>query len=350
MTYIKRIGLYRTAFVLIILIMLVLMVAASTLGAAKFPFVESLRILASKIPLLNMLVDKEKINAINEIIVINIRMPRIIMAILIGAGLSIVGASFQGMFRNPMADPYVLGISSGAALAATISIILGAGRGVLGIGTTALSAFVGALLTVLLVYGIARIGSRTPPTTLILAGVAVSYLMSSIISLLMVFNRNQLEKIIFWTMGGLSAASWKQIAILAPIVIPGIAAIISFSRELNVMSTGEESAGGLGVDVELVKKLLLATSSIVVGACVAVSGVIGFVGLVVPHAVRLVAGSDHRVTMPFSALVGGIFLLISDTLARTLVSPSEIPVGAITALFGAPYFIFLLVRSKRKVK
>ena len=185
--------------------------------------------------------------------------------------------------------------------------------------------------------------------TLLLAGVAISFLLSSIISMVIIFRRNQMEQIIFWTMGSIAAASWKQVIFVFPFILGGSFTTFAFSRELNVMLLGDESAKSLGIDVEKVKKILLAVSSIMVAAMVSVSGIIGFIGLIIPHAVRMVVGPNHRVLIPFSAIVGGMFMIICDTLARTLVPPMEIPVGAVTALFGSPYFLYLLYKSKKQV-
>jgi iron complex transport system permease protein len=348
MPYIDKHHYFRIRFILIAVLLVLIMVYAATLGSANITFSDSLKIILSRIPLIGSLINTSGIDERYFTIVLQIRLPRILLSSLAGAGLSVVGATFQGIFRNSMADPYVLGISSGAALGAALSIVLGMDKSVFGLGGIVIPAFLGAVITTLAVFMIARTGGRIPAATLLLAGVAVSFFLSSVISLLMIFNRNQIDRIIFWTMGSFSAAGWNQVLLLLIADAAGISVISVFSRDLNAMAAGDETAKSLGIDVESVKKILLGVSSLQVAACVSVSGIIGFVGLIVPHAIRLLTGSDNRVVLPFSLLGGVLFLLICDTLSRTMTS-GEIPVGAITALFGAPYFIFLLKTAKKKV-
>ena len=349
MAFIHKKKTYKYLFAAAFIILAFLMILSSTMGAANISFIESIKIMVSKIPWIDRLVEDENIRKSYRLIVLNVRMPRIFLSALIGTGLSIVGSTFQGMFRNPMADPYILGISSGASVGATIAIVLGLGGMVGGLGIIALFAFTGAILTALVVYNIARVGNRVPTLGLILAGVAVGFFLSSVVSMLMFFNRSQLERIVMWTMGSVSTATWSQVGILFPVVIIGSIVILAFARDLNAMSTGEETAKSLGIEVERVKKILLAVSSLIIAFCVSTSGVIGFVGLIVPHSIRLIFGSDQRVVIPFSAVAGAIFMVTCDTLARNLIPPSEIPVGAVTSLIGAPFFIFMLYRNKKKV-
>jgi len=332
-----------------IIILLIIIVLSATIGVADISFLDAVKIMLCKIPGFGNLVSSDNIDATHMMIVLNLRLPRIIVSVLVGAALSIVGATLQGMFKNPMADPYVLGISSGASLGAAVAITLGLEYTIFGVGYKTLFAFLGALVTIICVYNISRVGNKVPTITLLLSGVAISYLLSSIVSMIMIFNRHQTEQIVFWVMGSVSAASWNQLTLLLPVVCIGIAAIISFSRDLNVISTGEETAKSLGIEVEKVKKLLILICSMIVAACVSVSGVIGFVGLIIPHTVRLVIGSDHRALLPLSAIGGAGFMVVCDTIARNAVPPMEIPVGAITSIFGAPYFIFLLYKNKKKV-
>jgi iron complex transport system permease protein len=340
---------YGTLFAAALLVLVFLMILSSTMGAANISFLESLRIMVSGVPLLGRFAKGETLPDTYHTIIQTVRLPRIFLSALIGAGLSVVGSTFQGMFRNPMADPYILGISSGASAGAAVAIVLGAGGMVGGLGIIAFFAFAGALLTTLTVYHIARMGNRLPTLGLILAGVAVGFFLSSFVSILMFFNRDQLERIVMWTMGSVSTATWSQVGILFPVVMIGSVILFAFARDLNAMSTGEETAKSLGIEVEKVKKLLLSVSSLIIACCVSTSGVIGFVGLIVPHSIRLVLGSDQRVVIPFSAVAGAIFMVACDTLARNLIPPSEIPVGAVTSLFGAPFFIYLLYRNKKKV-
>lgn len=338
---------YRLAFILSLLVLLFFIVFSAAVGAANISIIDAFRILLSKIPLVERFAAGSETNDMHELIVLNIRLPRVIAAASIGMGLSIVGSAYQGMFVNPMADPYVLGVSSGAALGATIAIVLGADKSVGGFGLITAAAFVFALLTVLIVFSIAKTGTRIFNTHLLLTGVAVSFFASSIISVLMIFNRHKMEKIVYWMMGSVAVTTWKQVLILVPVVVLGTVIISFFARDLNIIVTGEDGARSLGIEVEKVKKILLLICSIIVAACVSVSGIIGFVGLIIPHTIRLIAGSDNRVVMPFSAVGGGIFVILCDTLSR--MPTSEIPVGVLTSMFGAPYFISLLIRSKGKV-
>ena len=340
---------YKYKLILMVIILFCLIVLCSTLGTAKISLEESLNIILSHIPIIGNYFHNKAFLATHNLIIFNIRLPRIILSAMVGMGLSIVGASFQAMFKNPMADPYVLGVSSGAAFGAAIAIVTGLNNSFSGVGAVTILAFIGAILTTFIVYSAAMIDKRVPTNTLLLAGISISFLLSSMISLLMVFNRQNVEKIVFWTMGSLSTANWKQVGILLPVVLVGFLILLAFSRDLNIMLTGDDSAKSLGIEVENLKKIILIVSSLVVAACVSVSGVIGFVGLIIPHIIRIIFGADHRILIPFSALGGAIFMILSDTLARTLVSPAEIPVGAITSLIGAPYFMYLLVKNKKKV-
>lgn len=274
----------------------------------------------------------------------NLRMPRIVLSSLVGAALSVCGAAYQSVFRNPLTDPYVLGISSGASLGAAIAILLGLEAYLLGVGACAL---VSGLLTILVIYRIASIGNRMHTTTLLLTGVCITFLMSALISFLMVLRQDKMDSIIFWTMGSFASASWTDVAIVAPVVAVGIGVVLYHCRDLNLLLAGSETAKSLGVEVERVKKVLLLATTLMVAFCVSTCGVIGFVGLVVPHCIRLVSGPDNRRIVPYAIVVGALFLLLCDTMARTLLMPAELPVGSLTALVGAPLFIYLLYKNKK---
>lgn len=280
-------------------------------------------------------------------ILLRIRVPRVIMAAVVGSSLAVAGAVFQGLFRNPMADPFVIGVSSGAALGAVVAMLSGFRLAVGGFGAIPLFAFVGGISTILLVYTMARVGRAVPVMTLLLAGIAVSAFLSALVSLLTYFAGEKLHQVIFWLMGGLGGATWQQVRVMVPYALLGYICVSIFSRELNAMLLGEETAINLGVETEKVKKILLVGASLLVAAAVSTSGIIGFVGLVVPHFVRLVAGPDHRFLLPASALLGASLLIATDALARVVIAPSELPVGIITALIGAPLFIFLLKKRKK---
>lgn len=332
-----------------IVLLLLIIIGSTNIGVANISFVQTTKIILSKIPLINKLILLDNIKESSVIIILKLRLPRIILACLVGAGLSIVGASFQGMFKNPMADPYVLGISSGAALGATLTIVFGIERHVVGISVTALCAFIGAVITTLTVYNVARVGNKIPSTSLLLSGVAISFLLSSLISLIMTFKREHIERIVMWTMGSVSTASWNQVLVLLPIVVVSTIILYFFSRDLNVFLLGEDNARTMGIEVEKLKKYILLLCTLQVAVAVSVSGIIGFVGLIVPHGVRIITGSDNRIVIPFSALGGAIFLVICDTIARSIVPPVEIPVGIITSIFGVPFFMYLLYKTKKKV-
>jgi len=278
-----------------------------------------------------------------------IRMPRILLAVIIGMALAGSGVVFQAVFQNPMADPYVLGISSGAAFGAASVIVTGFVVSLPFFSTVTLGAFIGAMTTSLVVWQISKVGGKTQVMTLLLSGIALNFLLSSAISMLMVFNRDQVERIVFWTMGSVATASWSKVGLMFFPVLMGLIVFMIFARDLNIMLMGEDVAESLGVNVEKLRVILLLVASAVTASAVSMSGVIGFVGLIVPHAVRLFVGPDHRKLIPLSVLTGGIFLLIADTIARTMFAPSEVPIGVMTALIGAPYFIFLLQKGKGKM-
>ena len=278
-------------------------------------------------------------------IFLQLRLPRILLSILAGAGLSVCGAAYQSVFRNPLTDPYVLGISSGASLGASLAILFGLQAYLWGVG---LAALVAALGTVLLVYRIASIGNRLHTTTLLLTGVCLTFLITAVISFIMVLRQDKMDSIIFWTMGSFASASWFDVAVVAPVVVIGVMAVAFHSKDLNLLLTGSETARSLGVDVERVKKVLLFFTTLIVAFVVSSCGVIGFVGLVVPHCVRLVLGADNRRIIPASILLGALFVLLCDTMARTVLQPAELPVGSLTALVGAPLFIYLLYKNKKQ--
>ncbi|MBI3914044.1 MAG: iron ABC transporter permease [Chloroflexi bacterium] len=283
-----------------------------------------------------------------ESIVWQLRLPRVLGAALVGSALASAGVLFQGLLRNPMADPYLLGTSGGAALAATLALLVPIYFGAIGFSLVPLAAFLGALGSVLIVYRIARIGARTPITMLLLAGFAASSLMASLMSFLMLLNQNTLQRVVLWTMGGISAGGWDALAIVAPLIFIGILAAFMQTRNLNAFLLGEEQAAALGVSVERQKFLTLVIGALLTGAAVSISGLVGFVGLVIPHLVRLITGPDHRLLLPASALAGAFFLVLADLFARLILAPNEIPLGVVTALIGAPFFVYLLRSSQRE--
>lgn len=347
----RRISKTRYGFILIILTILLIVAIAffSAIGTADITPIDSFKIIGSHIPIVKKYIDITNIKKSHEIIIWSIRLPRILLGVLVGTSLSIAGAAFQGMFQNPMADPYVIGISSGAALGATIAIALKINIEFLNIPSISIFAFIGALVAVFIVYNIAKVANKIPITTLLLSGVAVGQLLTAIMSMIMVLYSDDISKIIYWTMGGLAGKGWDPLIGIAPPTVLSIILINFFARDLNIMLTGEESAQSLGVDVEKTKLYILILGTFMTSMVVSISGIIGFVGLIIPHVVRIVIGPDNRILLPVSGLVGGIFIILADTIARTIISPIEIPVGIITALFGGPFFIYLLKTSKRDI-
>ena len=286
-------------------------------------------------------VQDDSISAIHRIIVLQIRLPRVLLGLLVGSALAVSGAAMQGVFGNPLASPYILGIASGATAGAAVAILFASGS----LLFLPMGAFIGASVAALAVFRLAR-GSdgRTSVLTLILAGVAIGALFSALTSFLLFLSSGgeKLSDVLFWIMGGLGRASWTSVAVLAPIVVAGISAVLYFTRDLNALALGEEGAQHVGVNPESLYRWLLVLTTLLTASAVAMAGTIGFIGLVVPHVMRLLLGPDHRRLIPASALVGGCFLIWSDMAARTVLAPAELPVGVITAFFGAPFFLYLL--------
>ena len=284
-----------------------------------------------------------------QLVVEQIRLPRIVIGALVGGALGAAGAAMQGLFRNPMADPGIIGVSSGGALGAVVAI----STGMAGLFFLALPAFafVGAVGAAFLVYGIAAVGGRFSMATLLLAGVAVNAFISAIVSAIVILlpDNGALREVIFWLAGGLDSRSWEHVRVAAPPILAGAAVIMLMARDLNLLTLGDDEARSMGVRVEAARVVLLGAAALVTGAAVAVSGVIGFVGLVTPHILRLLVGPDHRALIPMSALGGAVFVLAADTVARTIIQPAEFRIGVLTAFLGAPFFIFLLIRNKRQV-
>lgn len=332
--------------------LLVVIVFATALGSVSIPFTTTFEVLVSKLPFIHVAPSvPEAFGAplsleILETIVLDIRLPRILLAGLVGAALAVAGATYQGLFRNPLADPYLLGVASGAGLGATIAMLTPFPLAWVAFGAVPLFAFVGAIGAVAVVYLLARVGKTLPATTLILAGIALNALFASISSYLMTISGEELHGIVFWLLGGLYLTRWSEVWIVLPCVLVGTIVIWVHARPLNVMQLDEEQAQQLGINVERVKLILLGAATLVTSSAICFTGLIGFVGILVPHAVRLIWGPDHRFLLPLSTLVGAIFLILADTLARTIVPPTEIPVGIVTAFCGAPFFLYLLRRRK----
>ena len=340
----------RRASILILLlgILALCFLVATALGSVSIPFLDVAKMSLNKMALFDF---DPSWRGVEETIIFQIRTPRVIGGMLVGAALATAGVLFQGLFRNPMADPYIIGTSAGAALGATIAMMLPISLTFLSFGFVPIFAFCGALGTVLLVYNLARVGGKTPIVSMLLAGFAVSAMLAAVMFLLITMvgeMHPRLHSVYLFLMGGISVTGWEQIAVIAPLVIGGIVLARLFAFHLNAFALGEEGAAYVGIEVERDKLLILALGAVLTAAAVSISGLIGFVGLVVPHAMRLVLGPEHRLLLPASALAGGAFLIIADLLARTLPSSGEMPVGIITALIGAPFFIYLLRRTRRE--
>lgn len=279
-------------------------------------------------------------------ILFKLRLPRAILLMLVGAALAGSGATYQGLFRNPLADPFLIGVASGAGLGAVVAMTIQWPYSTTGLLAVPICAFVGALAAVLVVTQLARVGNSLPTTNLILAGVAVSSFASAVTSLLMINSTGEMRRALVWLLGGSAMSGWSPVIGILPYVLIGCAVLLTLGHPLNVMQFGDEQARQLGIPVKRVRWMAILTATLATAAAVAFVGVIGFVGLVVPHILRLLWGGDYRRLIPLSMLGGGALLLFTDTAARTLTAPQEIPVGIITALLGAPFFLWVLKRAK----
>jgi iron complex transport system permease protein len=315
-----------------------------TVGSVRIPYLTVWKILLSHLPFVNITGDW---SSTTDMIIWGIRLPRIIMAGITGAALGVAGATYQGLFRNPLADPYLIGVAQGAALGAAIGFILP--WHFLGVYFIPLLAFLGALAAVSAVYLIARVRKSLPVTTLILAGAAIGAFLISLTSYITIIAPDRTHAIMSWFMGSFSLSNWDQIKLVSPYIAAGLGVIFVYARPLNVMQLDEDQAQQLGINVERTKLILLVASTLITAAAVCFVGTIGFVGIIIPHAVRMVWGPDHRSLLPLSALTGAILLVLADTASRTIMPPTEIPVGIITAFIGAPFFLFLLRRKKKAV-
>jgi iron complex transport system permease protein len=350
-TYSRRASRWKLTVLLLVLVLIFTVIASLNVGYAPIPFFDILNILGKQIPFLDSFIDSSLILPQYAAIILQLRLPRVLAGVLVGAALAAAGVLYQGVFKNPMADSYILGVSSGAAVGASLSIISGIGFVFLGLRLVQVAAFVGALSAMFLVYNIARVGSRVPVATLLLCGIAVNFFLYAIVGLLQVIAGEQLHSIVFWLIGGFSNVLWRDIWAVLPFILIGIAASYFFVRDLNLLAMGEETAHHLGVNVERSKQLLLVLASLTTAAAVSICGLVGFVGLMIPHLTRLLIGPDHRILLPTSTIIGAIFLVICDDLARVIATPFastlELPVGIITMLFGAPFFIVLFKKKKQ---
>ncbi len=325
------------------------MVVGVGIGSTEMPLGTIVEVLLAKLLPASWL-PQPTFTPADEVIVWSIRLPRVIVAVCVGAGLAVGGAVMQGLFRNPLAEPGLAGAGSGAVLGAVLTFVTG--WSATAVVSLPIAAILGALLALLLVYTMATRAGITPVSTLLLAGIAVSALLSARSSLLLslsIVNWQVAQEIVFWMMGGLEARTWTHVWVSGPLVLLGMAVAIVYARELDLMQQGEETAAAFGVDVETAKRSLIFTAALLTGASVAVAGAVAFVGLVIPHAIRLLLGPSSRTLIPASGLGGAVFLVLCDLFARTIHPPTELRLGVVTALVGGPVFIWLLVRRNREI-
>jgi iron complex transport system permease protein len=332
MRFNKRVVVFLSLFTVFIISFLL---SIST-GTVYFPFKEIIKNIWEEII--------GESNHYNPIIM-EVRLPRVILALLVGASLGGVGTIFQSLFMNPMADAYVIGISSGAALGAVCAIAFRLEVQFLGLSSIPIFAFIGGIITVGLVYSISYRGRHNSMLNLLLAGLAVNAFLSGLMSLLLLISNTTLHESIYWLMGGFSGRGWQHIRVIFPYFVVCTIVLSIYTRETNIMLLGDEQAQNLGVNVNQVRRILIIFSSLLTASAVSVSGVIGFVGLIIPHILRRIIGPDNRILFPASLLGGAILLMLSDLVARVAISPGEIPVGIVTSLIGAPFFLFLLKKK-----
>jgi iron complex transport system permease protein len=324
----------------LLLVAVVLSVAA---GPVFIPPLTLLRILADQLPGLSILADWPQTFST---ILYQVRLPHAALVLLTGAALGGSGAAYQGLFRNPLADPYLIGVATGAGLGAVLAMSVKWPESLFGLYTIPAAAFIGASLTLLIVYNLARVGNTLPTTTLILAGVAVSAFATSLTSLLMLRSNEELRRALGWLLGGSIIGGWAPVLVILPYIMIGLGILIASGHALNVLQFGEEQAQQIGLPAERVKTVLLVSASLTTAAAVAFSGIIGFIGLIVPHLVRMLWGHDYRLLLPLSVIGGATALLLADLVARLLLAPQVLPVGIVTALIGAPFFLWVLRRAR----
>ncbi len=335
-------GVRWTPLLLSVLALLMVMVLATGVGSVRILPVEVIQAVWRGLT--------AELATSSDTIIWQLRLPRVLLAALVGGSLALAGVVYQGLFRNPLADPYLLGVASGAGFGATLVIAFSASVPLLARLGLPLVAFAFAVMTVSLVIALARQGSSVPMVPVILAGVVVGSSLTAATSFMMLAAREQSVTVLAWLLGGFGLSSWAKVASVLPLMLLAALVTLLSSRALNLMQLGEEQAAQLGLPVETVKFVLIGVATLATAAAVSVSGIIGFVGLMVPHAVRLAVGPDHRTLVPMAAVLGAVFMVLADLLARTLISPAEIPVGVVTALAGGPFFLYLLKRQSRGLK
>lgn len=330
------------------LLLLLSIVLSLSMGAAHLPVSQVWLILLHQLPGVGDWVQVSWPES-SEQIILKVRLPRIVLGLLIGAALSLAGTGFQGVLRNPLADPYTLGVASGASVGAAFLILFGL-QVALGQWTVPLVAFTTGLLSLWAVFRLANFQGKHQMETVILAGVVVSAFLSAIVSFMVSMSTKVINEIIYWTMGSLTLRGWSYSLVMLPYLVIGFLVLLAYARALNLFALGERQAAHLGVNVDRTKKVVLIVSTLLTAAAVSVSGVVGFVGLITPHLVRLIVGPDYRLIVPLSVLAGGLYVVWADTIARMALSPTEVPLGVVTAFLGAPFFAYLLSKHKKMAK
>jgi len=334
------------------LLLIGIIILSSCIGAVKIAIPELLSILANR----SGITDVANFKAQQASVLLNIRLPRVMLGVLIGAGLGISGAAIQGLFRNPLAEPGLIGISSGATLFAVLMIVMEVSvfkmlSGVIGFYALSLAAFTGACLTTIIVYRLSIRNGKTVITTLLLSGIAINALAGAFTGLLTYMATDeQLRTITFWSLGSLGGASWETVTGILPFILIPVAGLPFLAKSLNALAIGDAQALHMGIDVLMVKRIIMLLATIAVGASVAVAGMIGFIGLIIPHIIRMTFTADHRLVIPASAILGAALLTLADLLARTIVAPAELPIGILTALIGTPVFLYIIITERNKNK
>lgn len=327
---------HRFLFIGMILLLFIAILFGVALGGVNIPIKETIKVF----------MNRDSIDPMNESIIMAIRLPRVIMAALVGAALAIAGTIMQGVFRNPLADPGIIGVSAGGTFGAVLVIFLG--WSLVQPFLVPVAGFIGAMTAVIITYHIATTRNYTHMGTLLLAGIAISTFLNAFVSLMLSFAKYSLsQQILFWLMGDLNGSQWSDVYYLTIPILLGVFFLIWFSKELDIMQLGDEQAENIGLDLHKLRRILLVVASLLTGISVAFTGTIGFVGLIVPHIMRFIVGSSHRILIPASAIGGAIFLIIADMLSRILIPPAEIQVGIITSFFGAPFFLYLVWKNKQ---
>jgi len=344
----------QTGVILVGLFLLLLgtIILSSCIGAVKISVAELLSIITNNIGI----TDVANFKSQQAAVLLNIRLPRVMLGVLIGAGLGVSGAAIQGLFRNPLAEPGLIGITSGATLFAVLMIVMEVSvfkklSGMIGFYALSLSAFTGACITAMVVYRLAHRNGKTDITTLLLSGIAINALAGSLTGLLTYMATDeQLRTITFWSLGSLGGASWETVTGILPFILIPVFALPFLAKSLNALALGDAQALHMGIDVVMVKRIIIILATIAVGASVSVAGTIGFIGLIIPHMLRMIFNADHRLVIPGSALMGAALLTAADLISRTIVAPAELPIGILTALIGTPVFLYIIITERNKSK